>query len=285
MAPEPARGPARDSLFRFDQSRSDTVAARGLADGMTDLLSPDVAYLRAGVPTVFGRDAARALLNATRGQDGPISWEPLGGGVSYDLLSAYTYGVTARGESPRRLRVERYIAFWVRARGRPWRIAAYAEVGAPAAPPGDAAVSAAQTMPPDRPVAKADAEARDAVRAADSLFSDLSYRMGTGFAFSNTVAPDGVVFGSPALLVGPAAVRDHYASRDAASSLTWRPIYAYVAASRDLGFTIGESVSTGRGPSGAAVQRFGKYLTVWRREKDGVWRFVVDGGSASPARP
>ena len=40
-------------------------------------------------------------------------------------------------------------------------------------------------------------EARSAVRAADSLFADLGYRMGTGYAFAATVASDGVMFGNP----------------------------------------------------------------------------------------
>jgi ketosteroid isomerase-like protein len=285
LAPEPARGTARDSLFRIDQARTDTVAARGLADGLLAFFAADVAYLRAGAPPVFGRDGARVLLNATRATDGLVAWEPLGGGVSNDLRSGYTYGVTARAVTPPRIRAERYIAFWERAPGRPWTIVAYAEIGAPPLPNGDAGLSTAQTTPVPRSLPKALAEARASVRAADSAFSDLAYRMGTGYAFSNTVADDGVLFGSPALLIGPKAVRESYEARGTSTSLTWRPIFAATAESRDLGYTIGESVSTGRGPSGAVVQRFGKYLTVWRRQKDGTWRFVIDGGNDSPARP
>jgi ketosteroid isomerase-like protein len=109
--------------------------------------------------------------------------------------------------------------------------------------------------------------------------------MGLGFASSSTIAPVGVLFGSPELIVGPDAVRDFYARLAPGTSLTWRPVYAWVASSRDLGFTVGESVETGRGPSGAAVQRFGKYLTVWQRQRAGDWKFVVAGGSATPAKP
>ena len=32
----------------------------------------------------------------------------------------------------------------------------------------------------------------------------------------------------------------------------------------------------------AVVQRFGKYLTIWKRQPNGSWRFVVDGGNLSP---
>jgi ketosteroid isomerase-like protein len=113
------------------------------------------------------------------------------------------------------------------------------------------------------------------------LFADLADRMGSAFAFSNTVAPYGAVFGGPTLVIGPAAVREFEEARGAGTSLTWRPVDALAAESGDLGFTIGEYIATGRSPSGAAVQRFGKYLTVWQRQPDGGWKFVIDGGNAT----
>lgn len=284
MPPEPARGPSRDSLFRFDQSRGDTVAAHGFVDGQLALLVADAAYLRAAAPPVFGRDAVRALLASGTANPSSVTWEPLGGNVSSDLLSAYTFGITAHGgDVAARVRTERYIAFWERTRGQPWRISAYAEIGGPAST-GDIGV-AAQTLPPERPGVRQMLQARDALRSADSAFSDLSYRMGPGVAFSSTATTDAVLFGTPELLIGPRAIKEAYEARSATTSLTWRPIYAYVSGSNDLGLTVGEAVSTGRGPSGAAVQRFSKYLTVWRRDPDSPWRFVVDGGNASPARP
>jgi len=283
-APEPARDPVRDSVFQLDQTRGDSLLARGPVEGMLALLSADVIYLRAGVPAVYGRDAARALFAA--GSIGPASnlaWQPLGGGVSDDVRSGYTYGVVARASgSTAPIRFERYIAYWHRLGSEPWRITAYAEVGSP--PAAEVNLSADQVTPPARPLPKAMEEARNEVRAADSAFADLTYRMGTGFAFSNTVAPNGVVFGEPQLVIGADAVRDLYASRQSTSSLAFRPVYAGVAESRDLGFTVGEYVATGLGPSGAAVQRMGKYLTVWKRQRDGTWKFVVDGGNATPSR-
>jgi ketosteroid isomerase-like protein len=284
-APEPARGPARDSLFQVDQGRGELIAARGAVDGMIGILASNVVFLRAGVPAVYGREGVRELLSAGGSHAPPgITWEPLGGGVSYDLLAGYTYGVTARVAPPAStIHLERYIAVWQRNRGRPWQIIAYAEVESPAA--GDVNFSGNVVTPPlvAPPVATRETVAK--VRGADSLFSDLADRMGVGFAFSNTIAPDGVLFGSPQLIVGPDEAREFYAMRGAGTSLTWRPLYAWVTGSNDLGFTVGESIATGRGPSGAAVQRFGKYLTVWRRQGDGTWKFVVEGGNSTPAKP
>jgi ketosteroid isomerase-like protein len=284
VAPEPARGPALDSLFRLDQSRGDTLLARGPIDGMVALLGENVVFLRAGVPAVYGREGARALLTAPPGAAAlAMGWQPIGGGISDDLGSGFTYGVVARlsqAKSP--IQFERYIAYWDRNRDRVWRIAAYSEVGS--APAGEVNLSADQTTPPTVRLTKPLEEATSAVRAADSLFSDLAYRMGTGFAFANTAADNGVVFGSPQFVVGPEAIRSYFAGQGSSSTLTWRPVFSAVAGSRDLGFTVGEYIATGLGPSGAAVQRFGKYLTVWKRQRDGTWKFVIDGGSSSPPR-
>jgi ketosteroid isomerase-like protein len=278
LAPEPARAPVRDSLIAYDQSRTDTVARRGFVDGLASFFGPDIAYLHAGEPTMYGNDAARELLRASP-LDTP-TWVPLGGGVSGDRQSGYTWGVTAHAVPRSPVRVDRYIAYWQRGVAQAWRIVAYAEIGA--ARSGEPVASARQSAPPQVAVPKSLEESRARVRAADSLFSDLSYRMGAAFAFANTIADDGTMFGSPMLVTGPKEVQEYFDTRGEPASLTWQPVFASVAASRDLGFTIGESVTTARGPSGAAVQRFGKYLTVWAKQKDDTWKFVVDGGNASP---
>src|SRR5689334_16808571 len=132
--PEPARGPAADSLLRFDQSRGELVATRGPHDAIAELLHPDVVYLRAGVPAVYGRDAVSDLLAApVPAAPSGIAWEPLGGAVSYDLLAGYTFGITARPNPGTPIHFERYIAMWRRSRGAPWQLAAYVEVESPPA--------------------------------------------------------------------------------------------------------------------------------------------------------
>ncbi|HVX38043.1 MAG TPA: hypothetical protein VHB25_00625 [Gemmatimonadaceae bacterium] len=280
-APEPPRGPARDSLFQFDLTRSDSIVRRGAVDGFLAVLAPDVVFLRAGVPAVYGADAARRLLTAS-GSTVAATWEPLGGDVSRDRQSGYTFGVAARATASGPVQLERYIAFWRRGAGAAWRIAAYAEIGAP--PAAEVTFSSAELTPPPPPAAKAVAGAAFNIREADSLFSDLADRMGTANAFGAYVAPYGVIFGAPTLVVGPSAVRAYFTARSAGTSLAWRPVFQGAAGSLDLGFTVGEYIATGRGASGAAVQRFGKYLTIWQRQPNGDWKFVVDGGNPTPAK-
>lgn len=56
------------------------------------------------------------------------------------------------------------------------------------------------------------------------------------------------------------------------TSLFWWPAYAGIARSGDLAFTTGPfSVDASRAP-------VGQYFTVWRKQADGNWRWVYDGG-------
>jgi ketosteroid isomerase-like protein len=274
--PVPARGPARDSLLASDFGRTHAVQARGVVGGFAESLTPDVLYLRAGTPAVRGLDATRMLLADTARVPGAVAWQPEGGDISADHASGYTYGIAVRVLGADSVGVERYIAFWRRAPGGPWRIAAYVEVGSPFRSPPSAQSATS-------PLANAPSRGTAELMAADSAFSDLADRVGVGNAFAATVAPHGVIFAGSEIVTGPKAVRDFYAAGDAASGLAWHPTFAEAAASGDLGFTVGQYIFTGRGASGAAIQSFGKYLTVWQRQPDGSWKFVVDGGNANPA--
>ena len=66
--------------------------------------------------------------------------------------------------------------------------------------------------------------------------------------------------------------------------MVWQPTTTWVGPSRDLGFTVGESTFTGLGASGATVQRLAKYITIWKRQGDGAWKFVMHGGNFGPPR-
>lgn len=277
----PLRTPARDSLLLADLHRVDTLTARGIAATRAAHLAPDVVYLRAGASAVFGRDNVIAFLAANSGGETPVAWQPLGGGLSRDAMSGYTFGVAVYAAAEKAAPgIARYIAFWNRQRGGAWKIVGYAEVGA-ASPVATSLPTAGVDIP--QPTLSRQGR-RDAleIMQADSDFAEAARVFGTATAFSDAVASDGVMFAGPELVVGPRAVRALF-EEQRGTSVTWHPTYAVVAASGDLGFTIGESVATSRGPSGAATQRFGKYLTVWRKEPKGGWKFVVDGGSSRPS--
>lgn len=57
----------------------------------------------------------------------------------------------------------------------------------------------------------------------------------------------------------------------AGSPLQWRPAFAGMARSGDLGFTSGPYFLRDKG-------YVGHYFTVWRRDPDGRWKWIFDGG-------
>jgi ketosteroid isomerase-like protein len=66
------------------------------------------------------------------------------------------------------------------------------------------------------------------------------------------------------------------------TSLTWAPVKAEMAASGDLGYTYGNYVYTAKNKEGKLVTSYGKYTSIWRKQKDGQWKVVVDMGNSSP---
>ena len=284
--PAPLRSPVRDSLITLDASRGDIVARQGYGAAAASWLDSGVVFLRAGAPIVYGRGEALALLGDAAQERATFQWRPLGGGVSRDGSGGYTYGIatvaTPNGEAPPTVRSDRYIAFWRRGRDGSWRVIAYADVGGPSVP-GNAAAPSAE-LPPVLALPRGRrANAVRQVRQADSAFALAADLQGTGFAFAQYVAPQGVVFSGSEIVIGTDAVRALFDEQQrAGGTLNWRPVYADAAESGDLGFTIGEYVFTGRGTTGTVVQRFGKYLTIWKKQADGEWRFMVDGGNTSP---
>jgi ketosteroid isomerase-like protein len=275
-SPEPApsrQSLARDSLFAVDQSRNDSIARHGLVATMRSMLDPQVIYLRAGAVTSYGSERALKLLQSPQPQAASFTaWQPIGGGLSKDQLSGFTFGIAVRAtpELPGAM-IERYIAYWSRVRGGPWRISGYIEVS-----PGRLSTAEGD---PARP-GEIPERSRPLI-AADSQLAERASSLVPAAALRDAVSDDGVLLSTTQLIVGPAAAADYFESRRS-FSLSWVPRDGRIAASGDLGFTIGEGQSTSLGPTGAATQRFSKYLTVWRHE-NGKWRIVVTGANDRPS--
>ena len=61
--------------------------------------------------------------------------------------------------------------------------------------------------------------------------------------------------------------------------ISWTVKQAEVAQSGDLGFTRGTYEDSYTDASGKAMPDNGKYVTIWKRQADGTWKFVLDGGN------
>jgi ketosteroid isomerase-like protein len=67
--------------------------------------------------------------------------------------------------------------------------------------------------------------------------------------------------------------------------LTWSPSKVDVSADGTLGYTWGRYDYVSKGKDGKAETSTGIYMTVWKRQADGVWRFVYDGAPQIPDDP
>lgn len=80
-------------------------------------------------------------------------------------------------------------------------------------------------------------------------------------------------------VLGREAVRDTLRQSPGAR-LVWEPQAADVARSGELGYTWGLYQVQDIGPDGRQrVLSRGKYTTIWRRQRDGSWRAVLDIGN------
>jgi ketosteroid isomerase-like protein len=105
------------------------------------------------------------------------------------------------------------------------------------------------------------------VIAAERAFAARGAEIGWVAAFREYTAPDGMVGNFENAPQSLAETPD-----EGARNLFWWPAYAGIARSGDLGFTTGPfSVDEARTPRG-------QYFTVWRRQPDGSWKWIWDGG-------
>jgi len=68
--------------------------------------------------------------------------------------------------------------------------------------------------------------------------------------------------------------------------LIWHATGAEAAKSGDLGYSTGKFDLSYTDPSGKQISDHGKYVTVWKKQKDGSWKVVRDifnsDGSGKP---
>ena len=83
--------------------------------------------------------------------------------------------------------------------------------------------------------------------------------------------------------VGLAAIRAAVAEdyKDPNYQLTWDPETAVMLESGKVGYTSGHWIVSTKTPEGKVAKLGGQYITVWKKQKDGTWKVLWDGGSAT----
>lgn len=126
-------------------------------------------------------------------------------------------------------------------------------------------------------------QAQDPVEAlmdTDRAFAAHSSEHGLRAAFLEYMAENAVVLrASGAPLAGRAAYAEATANGGDEGELDWAPEQAAVSDDGTLGYTWGYYVHTALDEKGAAKETRGKYLSVWRLQEDGTWKFIADIGN------
>ena len=68
---------------------------------------------------------------------------------------------------------------------------------------------------------------------------------------------------------------------DKNNHLSWTPVGADISASGDLGYTYGTFEFRSIGKDGKTTVEHGKYTSIWKKQKDGSWKVVLDMGNSS----
>jgi len=115
----------------------------------------------------------------------------------------------------------------------------------------------------------------------EQAFSRMAAEKNARDAFMEFIADDGLLF-RPTAVNGKEWMRQHpVPPSDKHPLLAWQPGFASMAAAGDLGFTTGPWEFKGdvkdEKPSG-----FGHFVTLWKKQADGSWKFVVDLGISHP---
>lgn len=110
---------------------------------------------------------------------------------------------------------------------------------------------------------------------------DVREKGGAGFA--EWFAEDGVALGNGAApLIGKVAIAKSANWSPKVYLLSWTPTEALMGPSGDMGYTWGHFEGHSKDANGNDVVTSGRYITMWRRQKDGNWKVVLDAGANEP---
>ena len=109
------------------------------------------------------------------------------------------------------------------------------------------------------------------VVAAERAFAARHQTVSVKQAFAEFAAPDGVAL-TPEGTKNVLAFIATWPDRDNKGFILWWPDLAGIARSGELGFTTGPA-SFGGG------QRYSNYFTIWKKQPDGSWKWLIDQGT------
>lgn len=118
----------------------------------------------------------------------------------------------------------------------------------------------------------------------DTEFFNISQKNGTGQAFIDFADNNAIMLRQDSYPVtGKKEIMKLYQGREKkVTPLKWKPIKADVSNDGTMGFTYGNWEYGVKDKDGKMETVYGNYVTVWKKQPDGKWKFVLDGGNTTP---
>jgi ketosteroid isomerase-like protein len=112
----------------------------------------------------------------------------------------------------------------------------------------------------------------------DRDFSSMSVKEGMFKSFLYYIDEDGVILRNNSYpSKGKETLRERFAGKtDTAFILSWEPLFAKISESGEIGYTYGIHTNTDK--STGEITK-GTYITIWQKQTDGSWKFVLDTGT------
>jgi ketosteroid isomerase-like protein len=111
------------------------------------------------------------------------------------------------------------------------------------------------------------------VAETEKSFASFAAEKGTKAAFLEYTAPDGIMFSPNAV-----NAKDYWNARaESKGLLSWQPSFVDISSNGILGWTTGPWEFRPKGKEDAPVA-FGEFVTLWQKQPDGKFRFVLDIG-------
>ncbi len=118
----------------------------------------------------------------------------------------------------------------------------------------------------------------------EAAFSAMAQEKGVLAAFEHFAAPDAAFIDTdPRKFRGAAAVRERMGPDQPGVKLSWSALFTDVSDDGTLGYNYGRYESRRPGTDGKDIVRGGFFLSIWKRQPDGSWKYVMDTGA--PDRP
>lgn len=116
---------------------------------------------------------------------------------------------------------------------------------------------------------------------ADTAFARMAFEEGRNAAFLEFMDEDVTIMPRRGELIrGMKKYREQLSESGAAEPVVrWKPFFADVSKSGDLGYTMGNFQYFENRQEDADVLREGSYVTIWKKQPDGRWKFVFDAGN------